>query len=720
LVNDVGMIKRIFHARALAAGLAALIVVGAGISDAGAAASKWWQSDHGSVRLIAESDFAGDQDTLKFGLQFRMKPGWKIYWRSPGDAGFPPQPNWAGSRNMAETKVSWPAPVRFSVLGLETLGYKGETVLPLTVALFEPGKAVDMRAKIPFLACSEICIPYEASVSLALPQGPETTSRESGLIERFAARVPTRDKTSGLRIDRAEIAGSGGSQVIQLALASDKMAFGKPDIYTEGPAGFRFSRPISRLSEDGRTALMRIAVKTRNKKFATLAGRSLTFTVVDGDRAIERDVKLTATVGIPNIDGRPAEKTTFSGMAAILAFALLGGLILNLMPCVLPVLSIKLLSLVAHGGGQSRQVRLGFLASAAGILASFLVLGTVAVFLKSAGLAAGWGIQFQQPVFLAIMVFILVLFAGNLWGLFEFRLPGAMTDHAAQAGGGHGMTGHFLTGAFATLLATPCSAPFLGTAVGFALSRGPLEIYAVFVALGVGLAAPYFLVAGFPALATRLPRPGPWMVTLRRVLSLALIATAGWLVSVLFIQVGLAVAILVTLFMAAIWIAIWQLRQFSERTRRATWVVVVALGVLSTGISGSFARFGQGPDISVKDAVWQKFDPARIAREVATGRRVFVDVTADWCITCQVNKALVLKQDDILGLLKSDAVIAMKADWTRPDPVISDFLASFGRYGIPFNVVYGPGAPQGKPLPEILTRAAVMNAMTGASKVAGK
>jgi suppressor for copper-sensitivity B len=708
------MTKRVFHKRGIAAGLAVLIAIAAGITDARAAASSWWTSDHGSVRLIAESDFAGNRDTMNFGLQFRMKPGWKIYWRSPGDAGFPPRPNWAGSRNMAETKINWPAPVRFSVLGLETLGYKGDTVLPLTVALFEPGKPVELTGKIAFLACSEICIPYEAGVALALPEGPENSSREAGLIEQFAARVPSREDTPDLRIIRAEIAGSGKSQVIQLALAADR-ALSRPDIFTEGPAGYRFSRPVTRISDDGRSALMRISVRASGKNIASLAGRKLTFTLVDGDRAIERNLKLTATVGIPNRDAQQDAETTFSNMWVILAFALLGGLILNLMPCVLPVLSIKLLSLVGHGGGHEREVRVGFLASAAGIIASFLVLGTVAVVLKSAGLAAGWGIQFQQPVFLAVMVFILVLFAGNLWGLFELRLPGMVTDSAARAGGGHGISGHFLTGAFATLLATPCSAPFLGTAVGFALSRGPLEIYAVFVALGLGLAVPYFLVAAFPALATRLPRPGPWMVTLRRILSFALIATAGWLISVLFIQIGLAAAVLVALFMAAIWIAIWQLRQVSGRTRTATWIVVAALGVLSAGISGSFARLGQAPEKIAVDAVWQPFDPARIAREVADGRRVFVDVTADWCITCQVNKALVLNRDDVRELLTSDKIVAMKADWTRPDPRISDFLASFGRYGIPFNVVYGPGSPQGTPLPEILTRSSVMNALARAS-----
>ncbi|NQU72576.1 MAG: thioredoxin family protein, partial [Rhodospirillales bacterium] len=202
---------------------------------------------------------------------------------------------------------------------------------------------------------------------------------------------------------------------------------------------------------------------------------------------------------------------------------------------------------------------------------------------------------------------------------------------------------------------------------------------------------------------------------LRRILSIALIGTAAWLVSVLFIQVGLPVAVLVTLFMGAIWVGIWQLRQFTGRTRNATWIVVGALGIMSVVISGSFARQGQAPKAEVNDTIWQKFVPARIAREVAGGQTVFVDVTADWCITCQVNKALVLNRDDIQKLLTADKVIAMKADWTRPDAAISDFLASFGRFGIPFNVVYGPGAPDGTPLPEILTRGSVVNAMARAS-----
>ncbi|MEK9795605.1 MAG: copper-binding protein, partial [Alphaproteobacteria bacterium] len=227
-------------------------------------------------------------------------------------------------------------------------------------------------------------------------------------------------------------------------------------------------------------------------------------------------------------------------------------LILNLMPCVLPVISIKLLSVVGHGGGDPKQVRLGFLATTAGIIVSFLALASLAVGVKSAGLAVGWGIQFQHPLFVVALVVVLTLFAANMWGLFEVRLPGRMTDAAVAAGHGNSLAGQFSQGAFATLLATPCTAPFLGTSIGFALSRGPFEIYAIFAALGVGMALPFILVALFPALATKLPKPGPWMNALKKVLALVLLATAVWLLSVMAAQVSLAAALVVAALMAAI------------------------------------------------------------------------------------------------------------------------------------------------------------------------
>src|SRR5690606_10328334 len=289
-----------------------------------------------------------------------------------------------------------------------------------------------------------------------------------------------------------------------------------------------------------------------------LLGRSATLTVVDGLRGLERDVTLEPLVDAASPVAAPVEAAgagDFAGLLPILALALLGGLILNLMPCVLPVLSIKLLAAVGHGGRESGAVRLSFLASAAGILTSFLLLAGAAIAVKSAGLTVGWGIQFQQPLFLAAMALLVTLFALNLFGLFEITLPGWL-GAAAQGPGsgpaGHSVAGHFLTGAFATLLATPCSAPFLGTAVGFALSRGAVEILAVFAALGLGLAAPYLLVAAAPALATRLPRPGPWMITLRRLLGIALAATAIWLLSVLAAQLGWASAAIALLLLLAL------------------------------------------------------------------------------------------------------------------------------------------------------------------------
>jgi suppressor for copper-sensitivity B len=444
---------------------------------------------------------------------------------------------------------------------------------------------------------------------------------------------------------------------------------------------------------------MRIAVSVPKGKPIDLAGESLGLTVVDGERALERSVTATAEVS--------------TSLIAVLALALLGGLILNLMPCVLPVLSIKLLSVVGHGGSDPRRVRIGFLASASGIVVSFLVLASGAVALKSVGLAAGWGIQFQEPLFLVAMVAILTLFACNLWGLFDFRLPGNLAD--AGAGGGHGIGGQFMTGAFATLLATPCSAPFLGTAIGFALARGAAEIYLVFSALGVGLALPYLVIAAAPGLATRLPRPGPWMVTLRRVLGIALVATAVWLLSVLAVQTGYAGAGLIALLMAAIAVALRQAQGLSGRAHVASWLVVGAMTALALGAAGSLANQASARRATPDDGIWRPFKLAVIADEVAKGRVVFVDVTADWCITCKVNKALVLDRGEVAAKLDSGAVIAMKADWTTPDPRISAYLAGFGRYGIPFDAVYGPGAPSGILLPEILTENSVLQAIARAA-----
>jgi len=471
-----------------------------------------------------------------------------------------------------------------------------------------------------------------------------------------------------------------------------------------------------RLSEGGRVAVLTSKVWGAEDLTTAggLVGTPITLTLADGKRAAEKPMTVTAGVGAANTGNSSAYS-----FAVILALAVLGGLILNLMPCVLPVLSIKLLGVVGHGGRDPRDVRLSFVASAAGIIFSFLVLAATLIGLKAAGLSIGWGIQFQQPWFLIAMTVVVTLFACNLWGLFEFRLPHWVSDVGDHAAHSHGLGGHFLTGAFATLLATPCSAPFLGTAVGFALARDPLDIVAVFAALGLGLALPYLLIAALPGLATRLPKPGRWMVVLRRILGFALAATAVWLISVLAAQTGTRAAWAVGALMIGAVAAVW-LGARSAHPWRVGGLAVAVLAAIAFSVpswlgipaDATLRAIDKDPRFA---AILNPFDRDAIPGHVAAGHTVLVDVTADWCITCQINKTFVLASDEILTRLGADNIIVMQADWTLPDDAIADYLASFGRYGIPFNAVYGPALPNGLALPELLTKSTVLDSLDQAA-----
>ncbi|MCP5368545.1 MAG: thioredoxin family protein [Hyphomicrobiales bacterium] len=698
--------------------LAALLAAAAAAGPARAASSDWVVTDHTRLRLVSAVDRVGEGDTLPLGLHFRLKDGWKIYWRSPGDAGYPPRLDLAGSSNVASAEIAWPLPERFEILGFHSMGYKHEVVLPVTARLEKGGAAVRLRVNVDYLTCADICVPYQADLALDLAAGSAPPPEEAHLIGRYASQVPRRGAGLGLAVTGAETVGTAadGGVLLRVAVRSDTPLAG-PDVFVEGAPELAFANLDRRVGAGGTTAHLDLSVLgLEDIPGGRLEGQELTVTLADGGRAIEQAVTVTA--------GRPAAANGLS-LAAVLALAVLGGLILNLMPCVLPVLSIKLLGVIGHGGGRARTVRLSFLTSAAGILFSFLALAGVLVALKAGGAAVGWGIQFQHPWFLTAMTLVVALFACNLWGFFEVRLPGWIADAGESAGHVHGLGGHFLTGAFATLLATPCSAPFLGTAIGFAFSRGTAEILAVFAALGLGLAVPYLVVAAVPGLATRLPRPGMWMVRLRQVLGFALAATALWLITVLATQAGKPAAGAI----GALAIAIGAVLYLRHRRPVAG---PVALGALAVLAAAAFAvpsvmappapQPGAAAARAAKADFWVPFDEAAIDGLVAAGKVVFVDVTADWCITCQVNKAVVLGRGEVRDRLGGGTVTPMQADWTRPDPAIAAYLASFGRYGIPFNAVYGPGAPRGLPLPELLTPGAVLDALdrAGASKTAAR
>ncbi len=622
------------------------------LAFAQSAAGPWAETEQTRTRLIAAVTATGDLDFLPVAIEMELKPGWKTYWRSPGDAGFPPEIAIAGSANVASAILQFPPPHRFSLFGLETFGYGEHVVFPLALRVKEKSVPLALRLHLRFLVCADICIPYEHDLALDLPAGRAMPSAEAPLYNRFAALIPDDGTKIGWSLKAARIE----AEAIELDLTSAAAPFLAPDLAIEGPPGLVFGKPETFLLDNGQRLRLHARI-LRDGEAPDPRTIPLTVTVFDGERAMERALPAGGLAGAVSLSSWSIV------WVSILGFAFLGGLILNVMPCVLPVLALKLTGLIGRGDRETRSMRLSFLASFAGIAISFLVLAGILAALKAGGAAIGWGIQFQQPWFLALMAALCLAFAANVWGWFSIPLPGfaaAAVSGADRAASRSPHLGAFADGMLATLLATPCSAPFLGTAIGFALARGSAEIFLIFAAMAVGFGFPYLALAVSPGLVAFLPRPGPWLRWLKWALALSLVGTAIWLLTIL------------------------------------------------AGTQGWIAR-------SEKDAAhWEVFAPERITSALAEGRVVFVDVTADWCLTCRANEELVLDRDPVRARLADPNIVKLRADWTKPDDAIARYLADFGRYGIPFNVVYGPKAPEGIVLPELLTDRAVLAAIAEA------
>lgn len=689
---------------------ASFLLIGLGW-PAWAATSNWASEQHGAARLISAVEATGSSTQVDVGLQLRLTPGWHTYWRSPGDAGIPPVIDWKGSENFAGAEIAWPAPKRLPSLGgLETVGYEDGVVLPIVVRLEHPGAPLRLHAEVDYASCKDICIPYHASLDLALPVGLARPGPEAPLLAEARARVPGDLSAAQSELLGAVVEATSGSAVLSVRLASTVTPFSSPDVFVEGLQKGAPGRPETTLSAAGKTATLRVPIA--GEPAATIAGQNLKVTIVDGARAAETEIT-------PALGNLPALKVD-AGRMAILGLALLGGLILNLMPCVLPVLSLKLLALAGYAGAQRRAARIGLLATAAGVIVSFALLAGVLIALKAAGSAIGWGIQFQQPWFLAGMALVTTLFAASLWGWAPIVIPAGIGDAIGSVRGHGRFTNAFLMGAFATLLAASCSAPFVGTAIGFALARGPMDIALVFGALGLGMAVPFLAIAGLPGLVAYIPRPGRWMIWLERILGLALIGTAGWLLSVLALESGTEIALIAgAILMLLLALLAWRQRQPTESAvRRSLGAVAIGLAMFAVlvpslhGEPGSAKAVGPQADAGQ----WQPFDEAALRRLVAAGKTVFVDITAAWCLTCKANELAVLDRAPVADRLRDPHVVAMRADWTRADPAITAYLQSFGRYGVPLDVVYGPGAPQGIPLPELLSAGMVMDAFARAAR----
>ncbi|VEI73296.1 Thiol:disulfide interchange protein DsbD precursor [Serratia fonticola] len=390
--------------------------------------------------------------------------------------------------------------------------------------------------------------------------------------------------------------------------------------------------------------------------------------------------------------------------------ALAGGFILNLMPCVLPVLGMKLGSILQVEQRDRRSVRWQFLASSLGIVVSFMALALLMTLLRLSNHALGWGIQFQNPWFIGFMVLVTLLFSANLFGLFHLQLSSSLNTKLATHNG-RGLSGHFWQGAFATLLATPCSAPFLGTAVAFALAAPLPVLWGMFVALGIGMSLPWLLIAAWPALALRLPRPGRWMNGMRLALGLLMLVSSLWLLSLMTNHIGVKPTLIVgAILLLGLLLAVWQ--RLGARPAGIATASVLVVGGLALLVGSLTANQWRQP---LHDNIaWQPLSEQAIAQALADNKRVFVDVTADWCVTCKANKYNVLLRDEVQKALSAEDVVALRGDWSRPSESISTFLQQRGSVAVPFNQIYGPGSPDGEVLSPLLTREAVLQALSTA------
>ena len=612
------------------------------IATGHAAAGPWQGGAEMQARLVSAIDSLDQRENITAGLEVKLAPGWKIYWRSPGDAGLPPELDFSQTPTVLSHHLDFPAPKRFSILGFDSFGYADRVIYPLGLAVAPSDRGITIAAQFDGLVCKDVCIPLRETLTLSLPKGQANPSVYARDIAQFAAQVPRSSTAGGVLLNQVYL---DGDDLILWFQHPDQGFIPPPeDIMIEAASGYAFAKPkwqnnTARIAIDGKPA-------------ADLNGAQVTVTAVATGWLLEQPAVIMPNAAHATVGG--ASTPAWAGLISMMAIAFLGGLILNVMPCVLPVISLKLGAVMAQTQAPQHQVRLSFLVTAAGVVTSFLALGAVLLMLRQAGVAIGWGIQFQNPIFLGIAAAAIAGFGLVMLDIITIPVPQFAQRLSQGKKDQSNLMGDFLSGAMATLLATPCSAPFVGTAIAFALTAAPATMMAVFLAMGVGLAAPWLMIAAVPKMAAMLPKPGAWFKTLKQVLAAGLFITSAWLASIL---------------------------------------VTVMMGQASTADG------------------WREWQPQLAEDLAADGQIVFVDVTADWCLTCKANKALVLNTDAINEAFDQQNIVLLKADWTAPDDRITAYLASFDRYGIPFNIVYGPGATDGVILPELLTQNTVLEAI---------
>jgi thiol:disulfide interchange protein len=695
----------------LAAALSAAAQSGAPASqpqDAKAA----FTADHLRVELLVPGAklYTGAQGN-QAGLYFKLQPGWHVYWQNAGDAGEPPAINWYLPKGITAGPLQFPAPTRLPVGPLMDYGYENEVLFPFRLDAAPSAKTgpATLHAHVTWLVCSSVCIPGKTDLELTrtVTRGPAPPAPAQPLFQQFLSRLP-RPLPAG---DKA---------VFQPTPTGFRLAVTTGQRETQAQFFPSDQTVVDNPSPQKLTPTPKGLVLTLKKDANITANPAHLNGLIElsGDRAYQ----VSAVLGAVAAPLEPASATGLSllTLSRIAALAFLGGLLLNLMPCVFPVLFLKGLTLVNSGAEQRHNLRAHGFVYAAGILVSFWTLVAALLGLRAAGASIGWGFQFQSPVFLVLMAGLLFFLGLSLAGQFEIGLT--LTSAGGSLAAKQGFTGSFFTGVLAVIVATPCAAPFMGAAIGYALAAPAAATFAVFTALALGLAAPYVALTLQPAWTRRLPRPGAWMEILRQIVSIPIFATVIWLAWVLAQGYGadlLAALLCIFLLLA---IAGWLLGRWPTKRWAAIAGTVIVLCAVAIGFAAP-AELATVPVPSTTPSTaqnqWQPWSPASVSQYQAQGRPVFVDFTASWCLSCQVNERIALNRPQVQQAFAGAKVVLLRADWTRHDPAITQALAALGRDSVPVYLLYAPGQSTPQILPAVLTPGIVVDAVNKLPRSSG-
>ena len=671
------------------------------------------------AELLADTNVIVPGEPFTVGLLLRMAPGWHTYWKFSGDAGLPTELNWKLPQGWKIGEIQWPIPLKTIDPGdIETYGYENEVLLmqEITPPPKVDSSTVKLVADASWLVCEKICIPGSATLNLELPISTTSQPANRELFDRYRRLLP--QNWPGANVATAEW-GRAGSD-LRLKVTSETLAkYPAADFFPLPEQATVVGHPTIE-SRNKNEIVFRIPIESSGKNLSSIAGL-----VVFSQRSNGEDRAAWQVASPSIISGSPPAPVR--GIFTFLLFGFLGGMILNLMPCVLPVISLKIFGFIQQAGQSRQKILRSGIAFTTGIFAWFIALALLLIALKTVGRDVTWGgFQFTNAYFVLVLSVIVLVFALNLFGVFEISLPQSITGGLLSTTERKDDLGSFFQGVFATVLATPCSAPFLGTALGFAFSQSPVVILAIFIAIAAGMSAPYLLLSAQPAWLRFLPQPGPWMVHVKQFMGFLLLATLLFLLYVLGAQRGLEGAIWASCFLLVISVACWMKGAFvvptASAAKRGVALVLMLLLMLGSGIYFIGNKFHSANMASAGSRLrgdWQAFTPERLQAELEQGRPVFVDFTAAWCLTCKFNEANVLESADVREAFQRHAIVKLKADWTNGDPVITKLLQQFGRPGVPLYVLY-PGK-NGEPIvfPELLTKSIVLEKLeTVARRVA--